>query len=87
MFLNFANFYQRFVEFYAKIARSFIEFLKNNNNNKQNNLFLYNNVVRIMFQILIEIFIRIFMFVHFNFKNKIKIKTNIFDFIIIAILF
>ena len=69
MFLNFANFYRRFVEFYAKITRFLTKFLKRSKNEKQNELFLYKNVACAAFVELIEIFTQIFMLIHFDSKN------------------
>ena len=54
--------------------------------NKQNNFFMFNNDVCVAIVAFIVIFTQIFMFVHFDFKNKIRIKTNVFDFVIVAIL-
>ena len=48
IFLNFANFYQRFIEYYAKITRSLTKLLKKNVNNKQSDLFLYNKIARVV---------------------------------------
>ena len=79
MFLNFANFYRRFVEFYAKITCSLTKFLKKSKNEKQNKSFLYKNAARAAFIELIEVFTQIFMLIHsFRFKKSNQVKNERF---------
>ena len=47
---------------------------------------MYSEVARVAFIALIDVFTRIFMLIHFNFKNRIKIKIDVFEFVI-AIIF
>jgi len=42
MFLEFANFYRRFVKYFVKIIRLLIELLKDSKQEKQNKLFLFD---------------------------------------------
>ena len=71
MFLKFANFYKRFIRFYAHIIRALTKLLENNKNEKQNKFFNFNAEARKAFQHLIKMFIKIFMLVYFDSKNFI----------------
>ena len=86
MFLSFANFYQQFVKCYAKITRFLTKFLKKNVNNKQSDLFLYNEIARAAFFAFLNAFIQALILMHFNLKNKIRIKIDVFKFVIAVIL-
>jgi len=86
MFLDFANFYQQFVRYYARITRALTKFLKSSKQRKQNNSFVFNKKVIIIFINFIIVFTQAFILTHFDFRNYIRIKTNIFKFIIVAIL-
>jgi len=87
VFLEFANFYRRFVKYFAKITRLLIELFKNNKQKKQNKLFLFDIFVLIVFRIFINIFIIVFILVYFDFKNQIIIKINVLRFVIAIIFF
>jgi len=82
VFLEFANFYRRFVKYFAKITKFLIKLLKNNKQEKQNKLFLFNAFALIAFRTLINVFITIFILMYFDFKNRIIIKINVLKFII-----
>ena len=86
MFFEFANFYRRFVECYAKIIRFLTKLLKNSNQSKQNKSFVFDINARVVFAVFIMIFTKVFMLVHFDFKNRIKIEIDAFDFVIATIL-
>ena len=86
IFLKFANFYQRFVQYFAKIIRLLIELFKNNKQKKQNRLFLFDTFALTAFQILIDIFIIVSILIYFDFKNRIIVEINILKFAIAAIL-
>ena len=86
MFLELANFYRRFVKYFAKIIKFLIELLKNNKQEKQNKLFLFDIFVLIVFRTFIDIFIIAFILIHFDFKNRIIVKINALEFVI-AIIF
>ncbi len=87
MFLEFANFYKQFVQYYAKIIRTLIELLKDNKQKKQNKSFVFNKNVIAIFKKLILVFTQTSILVHFNFKNYICIKINILKFVIFIIFF
>ena len=77
MFFDFANFYRRFVENYAKITRSLTELFKKNKNDKQIDFFVFENDAIKTFVVLIVVFTQTFMLIHFNFKNRIMIKIDV----------
>ena len=87
MFLRFTNFYKHFIKFYARIIRALTKLLKNNKNKKQNEFFNFNAKVRKIFQRFIKTFIKIFVFVYFDSKNFIQMKTNVSNFVIATVLF
>jgi len=85
VFLEFANFYWRFVKYFAKIIKFLIELLKNSKQKKQNKLFLFNTFALIASRAFIDIFIIVFMLMHFNLKNRIIIKIDASRFVIATI--
>ena len=87
IFLEFANFYKCFVRFYAKIIRVLTKLFKENKQERQNELFIFEKVARQMFRWLIKAFTKMFMLIHFNFKNLIRIEIDALEFVIAAILF
>jgi len=87
MFLEFANFYRRFVKYFAKIIKFLIELFKSSKQKKQNESFLFNVFVLIAFRAFIDIFIIVFILMYFDFKNRIIIKIDASRFAIAIILF
>ena len=86
MFLEFVNFYKRFVKKFARIIKLMTKLLKNNKQEKQNELFVFNVDVVKTFRKLFKTFIETLMLVHFDSKNRIRIETNVFEFVIATIL-
>jgi len=86
VFLSFANFYQQFMKYYAKIIRILTKLLKNSKQNKQHNFFVFNKNVILIFRRLITIFTQTSMLIYFNSKNYIRIKINALKFTIATIL-
>ena len=87
IFLEFANFYKRFVRFYVKITRVLTKLLKKNKQGRQNELFIFKKIARQTFRRLIKTFTKAFMLIHFDFRNFIKVKIDVSKFVIAAILF
>ena len=86
VFLKFVNFYKRFMKKFARITRLMTKLLKDNKQEKQNEFFVFNvNIVK-TFRKLLKTFIEILMLIHFDSKDKIRIKTNVFEFVIVTIL-
>ena len=87
IFLEFANFYKRFVRFYIKITRILTKLLKKNKQEKQNESFIFEKTMRQTFRQLIKTFTKTFILIYFNFKNFIRVEIDISEFIITTILF
>ena len=86
VFLNFVNFYKRFIYHYFVIAMSFIDLLKDNKKDKKSNFYHWNEEIKQTFQQLQDIFSFAFLFIHFDFEKKIKMKMNASNFVVIDIL-
>ena len=86
MFLRFVNFYRRFVKRFARITKLMTKLLKDNKQEKQNESFVFNVDVVKTFRKLFKTFIETLMLIHFDSKNKIRIETNVFEFVIAIIL-
>ena len=86
IFLNFVNFYKRFIYRYFAIAASFINLLKNSKKDKKSNSYHWDEETKQIFQQLRNIFSFVSFFIHFNFEKKIKMKTNASNFVVINIL-
>ena len=86
MFLEFVNFYKRFVKKFARITRLMTKLLKDNKQKKQNEFFVFNVDVVKTFRKLLKTFIEILMLIHFDSKNRIRIEANVFEFVIATIL-
>ena len=86
IFLSFVNFYKRFIYRYFVIAAPLINLLKNNKKNKKSDFYHWSEKAKQTFQQLQSIFLFTFFLIHFNFKKKIKMKTNASNFVVIDIL-
>ena len=82
IFLNFVNFYRRFVVKYVNISRSLSKLLKSNKNDKQIDDFIWNSKIEKTFRQHIDMFIKTSMLIHFNFNEKILVETNASSFAI-----
>ena len=87
IFLEFVNFYKRFVKFYAKITRVLTKLLKENKQERQYESFNFEKAARQTFWRFIKTFTKAFMLIHFNFRNLIRIKIDVSELVIAAILF
>jgi len=61
------------------------ELLKDSKQKKQNKFFVFNKNAVAAFKKLIIVFTRALMLVHFDFKNHIRVETDISEFVIVAI--
>ena len=86
IFLEFANFYRRFVRFYAKIICALTKLFKGSKQGRQNESFIFGKVARQTFRRLIKAFTKAFMLVHFDLRNLIRVETDASEFVIAAIL-
>ena len=85
-FLNFVNFYRKFIFNYSKIAKSLIKFTK-----MKKKKFKYSwNLKKIeqkVFETLKKIFTTIFILQHFDFDKKTWIKIDVSNYVMTNILF
>ena len=62
------------------------DFISRFNRKKQNKSFMFNVDVVKTFRKFFKIFIEILMLIHFDSKNRIRIETNVYEFVIEIIL-
>ena len=82
VFLNFVNFYRRFIHRYSKIAEPLISLLKNSKVEKKSGSFEWPESAKLAFRHLCDIFIFTSLFCHYNSKKKVRMKTDSFNFAI-----
>ena len=82
IFLRFVNFYKRFIYRYFKIIAPLTNLLKDNENEKKKNSFKWLKSVEQTFRQFCDIFMSIFLFIHYDFFKKIWMKTDVFNFAI-----
>ena len=84
-FLDFMNFYRRFILDYLRIIKSLIALIKMNN---KEIMFSWasNDFEARVFQQLKNVFIKKSILRHFDLDKKIWIETNVFDYVVVAIL-
>ena len=85
IFLRFVNFYKRFIYRYFKIVASLINLLKNNEKKKKKDSFEWSKSVDQTFHQLCNIFMSISFLIHYDFFKKIRVKTDVFNFIVASI--
>ena len=86
MFLDFVNFYRRFIHYYSKRVISLINLLKENKNDKKFNSFVWLNEVEQTFRQLCDIFMLASLLCYYNLNKKIRVKIDAFNFVIANIL-
>ncbi len=80
-FLNFANFYKRFIYDYSKITISLTHFIR------KDVLFVWFQKCRIAFNILKKVFTFKIILCHYNSDHKIVIEINALNYVFKDILF
>ena len=85
IFLSFVNFYRRFVREYSRLVKSLSTLIKFD---KKNIVFLWVSESEkvITFKTLKKVFIAESILLHFDFFKKIWIETNVFDYVVVAML-
>jgi hypothetical protein len=79
-FLEFCNFYKRFIRNFAKIVKSLIKLIR------KNVLFMWNEVCKQTFELLKRNVIETSILTHFDFKKQIYIKNDSFNFVFANVL-
>ena len=77
IFLEFSNFYWRFIEAYLWMISSLISLLKESKDKKKIRSFLWSNDAEKMFNRLKEVFMTVSVLVHFNSELKSQIETDV----------
>ena len=86
VFLDFVNFYKHFIKHYLYIAESLTDLIKSSKNDKKFKLFSFSINIQKAFTLLCEVFINMSILVYFNSVLKIKIETDISNFILTDII-
>ena len=86
IFLKFVNYYKRFIKNYFKLFAFFIDLLKKNKNDKKFEFFQWFKKQKQMFCRFQNSFTSILILHYYDFIKKIKIKSNIFNFVVINII-
>ena len=87
-FLEFMNFYRRFIAQYSKITASITDYLRilKEKKRKKENWFTLNNKIKEVFKQLKWVFEKVSLLTHFDLKVKICVKTDVFVVVIAEIL-
>jgi hypothetical protein len=79
-FLEFCNFYRRFIKNFAKIVKSLIKLIR------KDVFFTWNEICKQAFELLKRTVIEASILTHFDLKKQIYIKSDSFDFVFAEIL-
>ena len=74
--MSFVNFYRRFINKLTNIAASFTDVLKKSKKEKIFENFEFTSATKKAFSHLKSVFFAALVLLHFDFKRKIRIKTN-----------
>ena len=73
IFIEFVNFYRRFIKNFSKVVISLIKIIR------KDKIFMWSKNCQHNFDIFKYLFIIVFILTHFNYIKKIILKTNVFD--------
>jgi hypothetical protein len=86
IFLNFVNFYRRFIIRFFQLSASLSNMLKKMQAKIKKESFLFTKKVKQTFNLFRDVFQYVFILTHFDSKFFIKLKTNAFDYEIVDII-
>jgi arabinogalactan endo-1,4-beta-galactosidase len=87
MFIKFARFYKTFIKKFNNIFESLTILFKETKKKEFDKMFKLIKKAQKAFKELKETFIKTSILFHFDFKRKIRLKIDVFDFAISEILF
>jgi hypothetical protein len=82
-----SNFYKKFIKKFNKIDESLTNFFKKRKKRKFNKMFKFIKKTQKAFKELKKTFIKTSILLYFDFKRRIRLKIDVFDFAISKILF
>jgi hypothetical protein len=85
IFINFANFYKRFVHAFFKTSAELISLLKKDEKKKFKIKFVMISKTKKFMKLIKRVFMSASMLRHYEFDDESMIKTNVFDFVITRI--
>ncbi len=86
IFLEFVNFYKRFIEAFSRVADAMSALLKSNDKDKFHIFFVFTSEARESFEKFRKIFLTTLLLCHFDSNRKIKLETDASDFVISKII-
>ncbi len=86
-FIKFAKFYKRFIKKFSKIVELLTNLFKKKKKKEFDKMFKLIKKTRKAFNELKEIFIKTSILLYFDFKRRIRLKIDVFDFAISEIIF
>jgi hypothetical protein len=86
IFIKFAKFYKKFIKKFNKIAKSLTNLLKEKKKKKFDKMFKFIKKTRKAFKKLKKVFIKTSILFHFDFKRRIRLKIDVFNFAISEII-
>ena len=84
--MKFVNFYKRFINKFSSIAASFTDMLKKSKKEKFFENFEMTSATKKAFSSLKNVFFVASILLHFDFRRKIRVKTNTSEFEIFDII-
>jgi hypothetical protein len=85
IFINFANFYKRFVDAFFKTNAKLIFLLKKNDKEKFKIKFVMILKTNKFMKLIKKVFINALILRHYKFDDELIMKINVFDFVIMKI--
>jgi hypothetical protein len=80
VFINFANFYKRFIKYFSRIIANLTNLLKKEKKKKFIQKFVFISEIKKTFKELKRAFILASMLIHFNLKRKILVKIDVSEY-------
>jgi hypothetical protein len=86
VFIDFANFYRRFIRYFSRITADLTNLLKEEKKRKFIQKFVFISEIKKTFEELKRVFISASMLMHFNSKREIFIKIDVFEYALFEVI-